>query len=113
MKIEFDNLGRLFVAGCEFPFLDRVLASLHEERMTADYAGAFDATIRRNDDFDLDLADYVHPLGQIRIDRSDAGFHLALPFLRRARLSKTKSSHEHGNCCGSHKLPCPIASAPP
>src|ERR1051325_10605859 len=74
MKIKLDHLRGLFRSREEFPFLNGVLTCLHEQRMATNDTGAADFAVRRNDDFDLDLAGDVHAASKLGIGRRSLAF---------------------------------------
>jgi len=55
-------------AGKNFHSFTRILAGLHEDAMAPPITrGAPNFSVRRDDDFDFDLAGYIHALGKFRI----------------------------------------------
>src|SRR5712672_507816 len=89
MKLKFDNLGGFFRRRHELPFLHGVLASLDEQGMATHNASALHMTVRRDNDFNLDLAGHVHALCEFWIDWQCLGFYFALRFVRRTRLRES------------------------
>src|SRR5215472_13885014 len=81
-KFEFHNLRGFFRSRRELPLSHRVLARLHEQRMSADNARGFDTSIGTDDHFDLHLTGDVHAPSKVRVDRSDPGLYLAARFIR-------------------------------
>src|SRR5712692_667103 len=87
-KLKLDCLCALFWSRGELPFLDRVHAGLHQQRMPPHSACALHPAVRRNDHFDLDLAGHVHPPGKFRVRRRHLVLYFALTFLNGPRLRK-------------------------
>src|SRR5579863_6554334 len=95
MKFEFNDLRGLFVRGHELPFLDRVFARLHEQRMSAKHSRALHMTVGCDNDFNLHSARHVHALRELRIRWSNTRLHFALPFLC-ATLRETYGTQHQG-----------------
>src|ERR1700686_3322557 len=60
-ETKFDYLSGLFWSWHELPFLDRVLAGLHQQRVTADDFRAAYMAVRSNHHLDFPLAAPTHP----------------------------------------------------
>src|SRR5207245_9930377 len=72
---------------------------------------ALPISVRRDDDFNLDLARNVHALGEFRIRRCRPGLDLAFGFVRRTRLSKPRGARKQkGRSCRESPLPPPTSS---
>src|SRR6266566_8597319 len=95
-KIELDDLSRLFRGRKEFPFLDCVLACLHEQWMAADHARAPDTPVWHDDHFDLHLAGNIHASREFWVSRRIFQLNLALAFISGRRLRvRTCPYHRH------------------
>src|SRR6516225_10241901 len=70
--------------------------------MAADYACAANFSVGRDDDFNLDLARNVHPLGKFRIGRRYLALDLAPAFVRGGLLRKDKTCGKQSDCGGSN-----------
>src|SRR5439155_18467107 len=94
MKFELNNLRGLFRRRHKLPFLYGVLASLDQQRMSADDARALNTSVRRDDHFNLDLARDIHSPGEFRIYRRGLDLDLALGFICRTGLGKSGSARK-------------------
>src|SRR2546430_13661762 len=111
MKLKFNNLGGLFRRRHKLPFLRGVLASLNEQGVSPDDPGAFHTSLGRDDDFDFDSAGNIHSLCEVRIQRRRLGLDLALGFIRRTRLCKSRSARKNERrSCGHSQLLPPASS---
>src|SRR5436309_6752411 len=75
VKLTFNNLSGLFRRGHKFPFLQRVLARLHQQGVATNNTGSFHASIRSDYNFDFYFAADVHATGELRIGRHGLGFY--------------------------------------
>jgi len=91
VKIKFNDLSRLLWCRYELPFLDGVLAGLHQQWVTANNSSALDMPVGRDDYFDLDLSGDVHAARQLRIGGCGLGLYLAPAFIGSPRLRKPAS----------------------
>src|SRR6267378_3737935 len=111
MKLKFNNLRALFGRRHKLPFLHGVLACLNEQGVSPNNARGFHTSVRRDDDLDFDSAGNVHPFCEFRILRCRLGLDLALGFVRRACLSKSRSARKNECCsCRHSPLPPPTSS---
>src|ERR1700674_1935222 len=111
MKLKFNNLGGLFRRGHKLPFLHGVLASLNEQGVSPDDPRAFHTSLGRDDDFDFNFSANVHSPCQFRIQRRRLGLDLALGFIRRTRLCKSRSARKNERRSRSHSQLTPPASS--
>src|SRR5215467_3637029 len=82
VKIKLDHLRAFFRGRKKPPFLHRILAGLHQQRMAADHARTPHTAVWRDDHFDLDLARNVHAASQFGIGRRSLALDLALSVIR-------------------------------
>src|SRR6516225_5844799 len=110
MKFEFHNLRGFFRSRRELPLSHRVLARLHEQRMSADNPRGFDTSIRTDDHFDLHLACDVHAPSKVRVDRRDPGLYLALRFIRGSGLCPAPDARQNEKRSDPEHQPPPVES---
>src|SRR5690348_16072960 len=94
VEIELDDLGGLFGCRIKLPFLERVLADLHQQRVTAYNVRGANMAVGSNHGFDLDLSGNVHATSQLRVDRTDPRLDLAFGFIGGALLRKREADCE-------------------
>jgi len=86
LKVEFNELGGLLGSGNKLPIFYGILTRLDEQRMATQHAGTLYVPVRSDDDFNFDLARYVHAAGKVRINRCNLPLNFALGFVGRRRL---------------------------
>src|ERR1700686_777457 len=111
MKLKFNDLGGLFRRRHKLPFLDGILASLNEQGMSPDDSRPLYTSLGRDDDFDFDFAGNVHSFCEFRIQWRRLGLDLALGFIRRTRLCKSRSARKNERRSRSHSQLTPPASS--
>src|SRR6266436_4012615 len=94
VELKFDNLRGFFRRRHKLPLFNGFLASLDKQRVATHDPGGFHVSVRRDDDFDFDLADNIQPFGKLRIPSYRPGFGLPPGFARPTAPSKTRGARK-------------------